>query len=158
MTSHDGTVISESPLSLANSSMDNISTGLTNFHPSIGSPNNDLNQLNSGVSAIQWVGNGNLSSTPTKRETVIKTSRDSLDSIMSQTFTIENNTVSMEDCPMSEASLIASHHLYGGYEISPPLSISPDRLKPSEHYHDLYNPSVYSSTNIINPKNSYMSF
>ena len=137
-----------------------VTGGIGSNSTSIGSLNSGLVPLNSsigaipgGFSAIQWAGHVTSS---TKRETVIKTSRDPLEMSNPPCSTPGDNSILIASLPSSGSGIMPPSSVYGGYHISPPASVSPDRLKAMtcDPYSEQYNPPLYAN-NGINQKNSY---
>lgn len=139
-------------LSIVNSGIGCISSDLGSINTAIGSLNGGISSVPGGFSAIQWA--GHLSST--KRETVIRTSRDpsELNNPPCSTSCTANSLIT--PLPSSGSGVLQPTSAYTGYHISPPSSVSPDRLKamPCDPYTDLYNPAPYTN-NVVAPKNAY---
>lgn len=116
-----------------------------------------------GFSTIQWAGGQEPSSSAllrqiyaAKRETVIRTSRDSTDNLSASVSNINIPPTSTTSIPPTGPGILPHTPTYPGYHISPPSSVSPERLKahhPCDPYTDLYSP-LYSSAPGP-PKNPY---
>ncbi|KAF2365209.1 PAS fold [Trinorchestia longiramus] len=129
----------------------------------VGTVPSSIGSVSGGFSAIQWAGGQENSTTilrqlcSTKRETVIKTSRDPQELVL----TPSPNPCSAPSIITSLSSSTSGGLLpvasgYHGYQISPPSSVSPDRLKnmPCDSYPDLYNTNIYPNTHVP-AKNPY---
>lgn len=118
-----------------------------------------------GFSTIQWAGGQEPSSSSilrqiyaAKRETVIRTSKDTTDNIPGSVPNANIQPSPSAPSLISSGPGIMPHHNtgYHGYHISPASSVSPERLKshhPCDPYADLYSP-LYSATQ-GHPKNPY---
>ena len=115
--------------------------------------------VGNSFSTIQWAGGQEPASTTilrqfyaAKRETVIRTSRDSGD--LTTSTQISTPSTPTSNVSPSAAGILSHNTPYPGYNITPPSSISPERLKnhPCDPYADIYSP-LY--TNPGPPKNPY---
>ncbi|XP_018013245.2 protein trachealess [Hyalella azteca] len=124
-----------------------------------------LGGLSEGFHTIQWAGGqeNHSSSTilrqlcSTKRESVIKTSRDPQEIIVNPNSAHCTAPTIITSLPTTTSSgLMSVPSGYPGYQISPPSSVSPDRLKTMtcEPYTDLYNSNIYPSAH-VSSKNPY---
>ena len=120
--------------------------------------------IGNSFSAIQWAGGQDHSSShilrqicSTKRDTVIKTSRDPQDFCSPPSSTACSGNSAISSLPSSTPGIMPVTSVYPGYHISPPSSVSPDRLKIPQcdpYSTDIYNTPVYS-TNPVPSKNPY---
>ena len=113
-----------------------------------------LSGVAGGFSTIQWAGGQEPPSTAilrqlyaAKRETVIRTSRDSSDLATSLSNSSTSTSPSVTNSVSATTGILPHNPPYPGYHLSSPPGASPDRLKhhPCDPYTELY-PSLYPAT------------